>query len=290
MQQMGKLYVVATPIGNLTDISQRAQDILSQVTWIAAEDTRHSVGLLQHLGISTHLVSYHEHNERDRADELIAKILAGENGALISDAGTPLISDPGYHIVQKAHEAGITVIPIPGACAAIAALSASGLPSAKFLFEGFLPAKSGRRNRIAALKDFPSTIIYYEAPHRVLELLEECTEILGGERKACIAKEITKKFETIYASSLQNILERVQQGVIPLKGEFVLMIAPDDGKIETVEEMAEQMRILQILLAELPVKQAVKLAVQLTGHPKNALYELALQIQGKTSPNNEDDN
>jgi 16S rRNA (cytidine1402-2'-O)-methyltransferase len=290
MQQMGKLYVVATPIGNITDISQRAQDILSQVTWIAAEDTRHSLGLLQRLGISTHLVSYHDHNERDRADELIEKITAGENGALISDAGTPLISDPGYHIVQKAHQAGITVIPIPGACAAIAALSASGLPSAKFLFEGFLPAKSGRRNRIAALKDFPSTVIFYEAPHRILELLEECTEILGSMRQACIAKEITKKFETIYAGSLQTILARVQEGVIPLKGEFVLLVAPDEGKTETVEEIAEQMRVMQILLAELPVKQAVKLAVQLTGHPKNALYELALQIQGKSTPTNEDEN
>lgn len=290
MQQMGKLYVVATPIGNITDISQRAQDILSQVTWIAAEDTRHSLGLLQRLGISTHLVSYHEHNERDRADELIEKMVAGENGALISDAGTPLISDPGYHIVQKAHAAGITVIPIPGACAAIAALSASGLPSAKFLFEGFLPAKSGRRNRIAALKDFPSTVIFYEAPHRVLDLLEECTEILGGMRQACIAKEITKKFETIFAGSLQVILERVKEGVIPLKGEFVLMVAPDEGKTETVEEIAEQMRVMQVLLAELPVKQAVKLAVQLTGHPKNALYELALQIQGKSTPANEDEN
>jgi len=286
MQDMGELYVVATPIGNLTDISQRAQDILSHVTWIAAEDTRHSVVLLQHLGISTHLVSYHEHNERDRADELIEKIKAGESGALISDAGTPLISDPGYHIVQKAHAAGITVIPIPGACAAIAALSASGLPSAKFLFEGFLPAKSGRRNRLAALKDFPSTVIFYEAPHRVLDLLEESCNVLGGERKACIAKEITKKFETIFAGSLQAIFERVQQGIIPLKGEFVLMIAPDDGKTESLEEIAEQMRVMQILLAELPVKQAVKLAVQLTGHPKNALYELALQIQGKSAPEN----
>ncbi len=290
MQQMGKLYVVATPIGNITDISQRAQDILSQVTWIAAEDTRHSLGLLQRLGISTHLVSYHDHNERDRADELIEKITTGENGALISDAGTPLISDPGYHLVQKAHQAGIQVIPVPGACAAIAALSASGLPSAKFLFEGFLPAKSGRRNRIAALKDFPSTVIFYEAPHRILELLEECTQILGADRQACIAKEITKKFETIYAGSLQVILERVKEGVIPLKGEFVLLIAPDEGKTETVEEIAEQMRVMQILLAELPVKQAVKLAVQLTGHPKNALYELALQIQGKSTPTNEDEN
>lgn len=281
MRDMGKLYVVATPIGNLTDISQRAQDILSQVTWIAAEDTRHSLGLLQHLGISTHLVSYHDHNERDRAEELIEKIREGENGALISDAGTPLISDPGYHLVQKAHEAGITVIPVPGACAAIAALSASGLPSARFLFEGFLPTKSARRKRLEALKEFPSTVIFYEAPHRVLELLEECCEILGGDRLACIAKEITKKYETIFTSHLSTILERVQKGEIPLKGEFVVMIAPDDAKVESLEEIAEDMRVLQILLAELPVKQAVKLAVQLTGHSKNALYELALQIQGK---------
>lgn len=281
MRDMGKLYVVATPIGNLTDISQRAQDILSQVTWIAAEDTRHSLGLLQHLGISTHLVSYHDHNERDRADELVEKMCAGENGALISDAGTPLISDPGYHLVQKAHEAGITVIPVPGACAAIAALSASGLPSARFLFEGFLPTKAARRKRLEALHDFPSTVIFYEAPHRILELLEECCEILGGDRLACIAKEITKKYETIYSSKLSAILERVQKGEIPLKGEFVLIVAPDDSKVESLEEIAEDMRVLQILLAELPVKQAVKLAVQLTGHSKNALYELALQIQGK---------
>ncbi len=281
MQEMGKLYVVATPIGNLTDLSQRAQDILSQVTWIAAEDTRHSLGLLQSLGIATPLISYHEHNERDRSLELIARLQGGESGALISDAGTPLISDPGYHVVQKAHEAGIQVVPIPGACAAIAALSASGLPSAKFLFEGFLPAKSGRRKRLAELKAFPSTIIFYEAPHRIADLLEECIEILGGERLACIAKEITKKFETIYAQNLQNILEHVQAGKIPLKGEFVLIVAPEATKTESAEQRDELRRLLQILLAEVPVKQAVKIAVQLTGQPKNALYELALEIQGK---------
>ncbi|MCS5710796.1 16S rRNA (cytidine(1402)-2'-O)-methyltransferase [Candidatus Berkiella aquae] len=281
MQKMGKLYVVATPIGNLTDLSQRAQDVLSQVTWIAAEDTRHSLGLLQHLGIATPLVSYHEHNERERSLALIEKLMSGEDGALISDAGTPLISDPGYHLVQKAHEAGIQVVPIPGACAAIAALSASGLASAKFLFEGFLPAKSGRRKRLAQLKDFPATVIFYEAPHRVLELLEECCDEIGRERSACLAKEITKKFETIYSSSLENILARVRQGEIPLKGEFVLMIAPPAEKPESLSEVAEQIRILQILMAELPMKQAVQLAVKLTGHPKNALYELALEIQGK---------
>lgn len=281
MQEMGKLYVVATPIGNLTDISQRAQEILSQVTWVAAEDTRHSTVLLQHLGIKTPLVSYHDHNERDKAEDLIAQIAAGENGALISDAGTPLISDPGFHLVQKAHQAGIQVIPIPGACAAIAALSASGLPSAKFLFEGFLPAKSGRQKRLEALKSAPFTVIFYEAPHRIVTLLEECIDVFGGERQGCIAKEITKKFETIYSANLAFILERLKNGVIPQKGEFVFMVAPDESKTESLEDVAEQMRMLKILLAELPVKQAVKIAVQLTGHPKNALYELALEIQGK---------
>jgi len=281
MQEMGKLYVVATPIGNLTDISQRAQEILSQVTWVAAEDTRHSSVLLQHLGIKTPLVSYHDHNERDKAEDLIATIVAGENGALISDAGTPLISDPGFHLVHKAHQAGIQVIPIPGACAAIAALSASGLPSAKFLFEGFLPAKSGRHKRLEALKSAPFTVIFYEAPHRIVTLLEECIDVFGGERQACIAKEITKKFETIYSANLASILARLNNGEIPQKGEFVFMVAPDESKTESLEDVTEQRRVLKILLAELPVKQAVKIAVQLTGHPKNALYELALEIQGK---------
>ncbi|MGE3319859.1 MAG: 16S rRNA (cytidine(1402)-2'-O)-methyltransferase [Candidatus Berkiella sp.] len=281
MQEMGKLYVVATPIGNLTDISLRAQEILSQVTWIAAEDTRHSMALLTHFGINTPLVSYHDHNERDKSAQLIEQIRQGEDGALISDAGTPLISDPGYHLVQKAHEAGISVIPIPGACAAIAALSASGLPSAKFLFEGFLPAKSGRNKRLEALKSVPFTVIFYEAPHRIETLLEECIEVFGGERQACIAKEITKKFERIYSANLAAILARLQNGEIPQKGEFVFMVAPEDEKTESLAGTEEQIRVLKILLAELPVKQAVKMAVALTGHPKNALYELALEIQGK---------
>jgi 16S rRNA (cytidine1402-2'-O)-methyltransferase len=280
--EMGKLYVVATPIGNLEDLSHRAQRILGQVTCIAAEDTRHSKGLLQHLGIMTPLISYHEHNEKERAHSFIEKLIGGEDIALISDAGTPLISDPGYALVAAAHSAGIQVIPIPGACAAITALSVSGLPTDKFLFEGFLPAKSGnRRKRLTSLAYFPHTLVFYEAPHRIVSMVEDCCEVLVQPRRATIAREITKKFESIKMGNLSEILSDLQTAKIPEKGEFVLVVEGFQEETQEAPNDHEMERVLQILLAELSLKQSVQIAVKLTGLPKNALYDCAMKLQGE---------
>lgn len=280
-QQMGKLYVVATPIGNLDDISNRANKVLSQVNWIAAEDTRHSSGLLQHLGIETPLISYHEHNEQSRTKMLIEKICQGESGALISDAGTPLISDPGYMLVAAAHEAKISVIAIPGPCAFVAALSVAGLPTDKFLFEGFLPAKSqGRRKQLEALADFPHTMVFYEAPHRFADLLKDCAEIFGLQREAAIVRELTKKFESVYKNNFQHLIEELSKGNIPLKGEFVLVVAGNRMREHLVDDNTLEMRrVLSILLAEVSLKQAVQMTVKLTGFPKNAVYECATKMK-----------
>ncbi|MFI4937763.1 MAG: 16S rRNA (cytidine(1402)-2'-O)-methyltransferase [Candidatus Berkiellales bacterium] len=278
--RMGKLYVVATPIGNLNDLSPRAQEILSHVTWIAAEDTRHSKGLLQHFGITTTLISYHEHNEQERASQLIEGLLKGEEGALISDAGTPLISDPGYTLVKKALQANIPVIPIPGPCALIAALSVSGLPTDKFFFEGFLPAKKEmRRQRLKELIDFDHTMIFFEAPHRVNEMMEELVASWGPDREATLMRELTKKFESVYFSTLQGILMSIQNGTIPLKGEFILVVKGSKRQLTQTESQQEMERVLKILLAEMSLKQAVLIAEKLTSLPKNALYDCAISLQ-----------
>jgi 16S rRNA (cytidine1402-2'-O)-methyltransferase len=283
-QQMGKLYVVATPIGNLDDISHRAREILSHVTWVAAEDTRHSRVLLQHLGISTPLVSYHDHNESERAPALIEKILQGENGALISDAGTPLISDPGYTLVAAAHEAGIKVVPIPGPCSVVTALSVAGLATDKFLFEGFLPAKDQtRRKRLQALAEFPHTMVFFEAPHRLEALLEDCSDIFSPKRQATLAREITKKFESIHRGDFQSLIAGIKEGTITVKGECILVVAGAVKEDVEVDESEQEMkRVLTILLADLSVKQAVQVAVKLTGKPKNALYDLAMKLKQET--------
>lgn len=275
---IGKLYVVATPIGNLEDLSERARHILSQVTWVAAEDTRHSAGLLHAIGATPSLLSYHEHNEHARIASLITRLKEGESGALISDAGTPLISDPGYGLVLEAHQAGIPVIPIPGPCAPITALSASGLPTDKFFFEGFLPAKSGARiKRLTALKNFSHTIIFLEAPHRIVEFLQDVNTVFGGARRVCIGRELTKKFESIILLPAAEMLEAVETEKIPQKGEFVVIIeggeAPQQNEVET-----EMNRVLGILLPEMPLKQAVMIATKLTGFSKNQLYEAAVKL------------
>ena len=279
----GTLYVVATPIGNLQDLTPRALEVLRSVQLIAAEDTRHSARLLQHFGVSTPTTACHDHNERDKSLRLIERILGGESVALISDAGTPLISDPGYHLVRLEREAGVKVCPIPGACALIAALSAAGLPSGRFAFEGFLPAKAhGRRARIQALIAEPRTWMVYEAPHRLLECLEDMLAVLGGDRHVVLARELTKTFETIKGSPLSELVEWVRSDADQQRGECVLvvegMVPPeaDDG----LDPEAE--RVLDILLAELPVKQAAALAAQLTGVKKNRLYQVALEKAGKS--------
>lgn len=273
----GTLYVVATPIGNLQDLTPRALDVLKSVSLIAAEDTRHSARLLQHFGVSTPTTACHDHNERDKSQRLVERLLQGEDLALISDAGTPLISDPGYHLVRQAREAGVRVSPVPGACALIAALSAAGLPSDRFRFEGFLPAKAhGRRQRIEALAGESRTWMLYEAPHRLLECLEDLLELLGGERQVVLARELTKTFETIKGAPLKELVEWVRADTDQQRGECVLVVegAPqqtDDGELDPAAE-----RVLDILLEELPVKQASALAARITGLKKNRLYQLAL--------------
>lgn len=276
----GSLYVVATPIGNLDDISARALKILREVALIAAEDTRHSARLMQHFGISTPLAACHEHNERDEGSRFITRLLAGDNVALISDAGTPLISDPGYHLVRQARAAGIAVVPVPGACALIAALSAAGLPSDRFIFEGFLPAKSvGRKARLQAVKEEPRTLIFYEAPHRILECLQDMEEVFGGERQALLAREITKTFETLKGLPLTELREFVESDSNQQRGECVVLVAGWTAPESEDAVSGEAMRVLNLLLEEMPLKRAAALAAQITGERKNVLYQVALEKQ-----------
>lgn len=276
----GTLYVVATPIGNLDDITARALKVLREVSLIAAEDTRHSARLLQHFGIETPLAACHEHNERDHGGRFLSRLLSGEDVALISDAGTPLISDPGFHLVRSAQAAGVRVVPVPGACALIAALSAAGLPSDRFSFEGFLPAKaSARRGRLEGVREESRTLIFYEAPHRLLESLEDMRGVFGGERQAVLARELTKTFETLKGASLAELCAWVAADANQQRGECVVLVGgwqPPEGE-DSVS--AEAVRVLELLLAEMPVKRAAALAAEITGVRKNLLYQEALKRQ-----------
>ncbi|MHB0817407.1 16S rRNA (cytidine(1402)-2'-O)-methyltransferase [Stutzerimonas stutzeri] len=277
----GVLYVVATPIGNLEDISARALRVLREVVLIAAEDTRHSARLLQHFGIATPLAACHEHNERDEGGRFIGRLLAGEDVALVSDAGTPLISDPGYHLVRQARAAGVRVVPVPGACALVAALSAAGLPSDRFIFEGFLPARqAARRARLEHLREEPRTLIFYEAPHRILECLQDLETVFGEDRPAVLGRELTKTFETLKGLPLAQLRAWVEADSNQQRGECVLVVggwqAPEgDDAVD-----ADARRVLQLLLAELPLKRAAAVAAEITGVRKNLLYQLALQEKG----------
>jgi 16S rRNA (cytidine1402-2'-O)-methyltransferase len=275
------LYVVATPIGNLADISARAREVLAAVDVVAAEDTRHSGTLLKHLGIDTPLLSLHDHNEAERAPVLVARLLAGESVALISDAGTPLISDPGFDLVRAARAAGIIVTPVPGASALVAALSVSGLPTDRFVFEGFLPAKqAARRERLADLNGEHRTLVFYESVHRLKESLEDMALAFGPERPAVLARELTKLHEGVREAPLQALADWAAADSAAAKGEVVLMVAgaPVAGA-EALDGEAE--RILKLLLAELPVKQAATLTAGITGLNKNPLYQRALELSGK---------
>lgn len=277
---LGSLYVVATPIGNLDDMSVRALKVLREVALIAAEDTRHSSRLMQHFGISTPLAACHEHNERDEGSRFITRLLAGDDVALISDAGTPLISDPGYHLVRQARAAGVPVVPVPGACALIAALSAAGLPSDRFIFEGFLPAKAvGRKARLEQVKEEPRTLIFYEAPHRILECLQDMERVFGAGRPALLAREITKTFETLKGLPLGELRAFVEADSNQQRGECVVLVAgwtpPEDEDVIG----AEARRILDLLLEEMPLKRAAALAAEITGVRKNLLYQVALEKQ-----------
>jgi len=271
-REPGILWVVATPIGNLGDLSLRAQQALRDVGLIAAEDTRHSRPLLQHFGIATPLTALHEHNEREAVDAIVAKLQAGENVALISDAGTPLISDPGFRLVRTARETGIDVSPVPGACAAIAALSVAGLPSDRFVFEGFLSAKtSARRARLRELADEARTLVIYESSHRIAECCADLRDAFGREREARLLRELTKLHETCIGMTLGEIAARVESDAEQRLGECVLVIA---GRGEDIDaELAEGRRVYALLRAELPPAQAAKLAAAISGAPRKALYE-----------------
>ncbi|WP_198319018.1 16S rRNA (cytidine(1402)-2'-O)-methyltransferase [Azotobacter chroococcum] len=276
----GMLYVVATPIGNLDDITARALRVLHEVAVIAAEDTRHSARLLQHFGITTPLVACHEHNERDQGGRFLARLQGGEDVALISDAGTPLISDPGFHLVRQARAAGIRVVPVPGPCALIAALSAAGLPSDRFVFEGFLPAKTaGRLARLEHLKEEPRTLIFYEAPHRLLDCLADLERIMGADRLAVMARELTKAFETFQGLPLGELRAWVAADGNQQRGECVLLVAGWQAPAEN-SVPAAALRILELLLKEMPLKRAAALAAEITGVRKNLLYQAALERQG----------
>lgn len=268
------LYIVATPIGNLADMVPRAVEVLQSVDLIAAEDTRHSKRLLQHFNISTPLMAYHDHSSGASVQLFIDKLLAGQSIALISDAGTPLISDPGYRIVDAALGANIKVMPIPGASAAIAALSAAGLPSDRFSFEGFLNAKQQARcKQLQALAEESRTLIFYEAPHRLLACLQDMLSVFGADRQVVMARELTKTFETIKRAPVAELAEWVAADSNQQKGECVLLVR---GKQGAAEEDAEGKRVFDLLVQELPLKQAAALAAKITGVKKNLLYQYGL--------------
>ncbi len=275
--EAGILYIVATPIGNLGDISARALAVLQKADRIAAEDTRHSASLLRHFAIDTPMFALHEHNERHKAESVLGLLRQGESLALISDAGTPLISDPGYFLVREAHRAGIKVVPVPGPSALIAALSASGLATDRFCFEGFLPAKSGARRRaLEALAQEPRTLAFYETPHRIEESLLDMAASLGAERPATLARELTKTFETIRHATLGELAEWVAADPNQRKGEFVLLV---EGAPQKEDEGldGETQRIATLLAEELSVKQAAALAAKISGEKKNAIYKYLLE-------------
>ncbi len=267
----GILYVVATPIGNLGDLSPRALDTLRAVAAVCAEDTRHTRQLLSHYGVEQSLIALHEHNEAGLADRIVVRLCAGESLALVSDAGTPLVSDPGFRLVAAARAAGIKVSPIPGPSALIAALSVAGLPSDRFAFEGFLPAKAGaRRERLAALASEPRTLIFYESSHRIEDTLADAVTVIGADRLAAIGRELTKLFETVLSGTLSELHARVAADADQRKGEFVLLIqgVGDDADAKRVEGR----RVYAKLVEHLPPSTAAKLAAEITGAPRKSLY------------------
>ncbi|GAA6183475.1 MULTISPECIES: 16S rRNA (cytidine(1402)-2'-O)-methyltransferase [Aliiglaciecola] len=277
MVKTGTLFIVSTPIGNLDDITHRAIKVLNEVDLIAAEDTRHSQKLLQHWGVKTRMTAVHDHNEKQISNRLIEQLKEGLNVALISDAGTPLISDPGYNLVNRCREQEVTVVPIPGVCAAIAALSASGLPTDQFLFYGFLPVKQvAKHSVLERLNSETATTVFYESPRRIADTVKAIIEVLGEDRKLSIAKEITKTFETFYSASAVEVLAWLLEDANHQRGEFVLMVA---GAPKNDNELpAESLQLLKILLQDLPLKKAAALTAQHFGVKKNALYQYGLTL------------
>ena len=267
----GKLYVVGTPIGNVDDLSPRARDVLAKADVIAAEDTRHTRGLLSRIGVDQRLIAYHEHNEAERVAGFLEQLERGQSVALVSDAGTPLISDPGWRLVSAAQAAGIDVIPVPGPCAAVAALSAAGLPTDHFVFEGFLPRReSARAERLEWLRREQRTMVFYEAVHRVAETVAALRRAFGDERRAAIARELTKTHEQIETGNLAE-LETAIDSRIPLLGEFVIVVA---GAAAATPDETEAQRVYELLATELSPDKALKLTTAITGVSRNALYRL----------------
>lgn len=278
MQQAGSLYIVPTPIGNLTDITLRALDVLQSVDRIVAEDTRHSKVLLQHHGIQKPLSALHEHNEKQRIDQVLNWLRQGENIALISDAGTPLISDPGFPLVRACRAEGAAVVPLPGPCAAITALSAAGLPTDRFLFLGFLPAKAAAREaQLSALAGETGTLVLYESPRRLLSCLQSLQQVFGGEREAVVAREVTKQFETFLSGPLSDLIPLVESDRNQQRGEIVVMVHGYKADPEALSLDAE--RLLKQLLEHLPVKRAAAIVAEHYGLRKNKLYQRALEWQ-----------
>lgn len=275
----GILHVVATPIGNLADFSPRAREILNSVDLIAAEDTRHTRRLLSHFGIKTRLFALHEHNEKAASAELIRLMLDGKSVALVSDAGTPLLSDPGFELVAEAHQSGLTVSPVPGPSALVAALSAGGIPADRFCFEGFLPARAAARQaRLAELRTENRTLVFYESVHRIAAMLEDLINILGGERNACLARELTKLHEELRRGTLVSIQQALQAGDIAAKGEFVLLVSGAERR--AADSTADQeTALLKVLMDYLPGKQAVEAAVRISGGKRNEIYEAMLRLK-----------
>ena len=270
-EDRGRLYVVGTPIGNVDDLSPRARDVLAKADVIAAEDTRHTRGLLSRIGVESRLIAYHEHNETERVTQLLEELARGQSVALVSDAGTPLISDPGWRLVHAARAAGVAVVPIPGPCAAVAALSAAGLPTDHFVFEGFLPRRdSARTERLEALKSEQRTIVLYEAVHRVAATLSALCDTFGGERRAAIARELTKTHEQIVSSTLAELAASLDS-TIPLLGEFVIVVAGADA---AAPDEVEAQRVYELLATELAPDKALKLTAAVTGVSRNVLYRL----------------
>lgn len=280
--KQGTLFIVATPIGNLSDLSDRAREVLSAVDCILAEDTRHSGRLLKHLGISKPLKAYHDHNEREISSKIVQALLQGDDYALISDAGTPLINDPGYQLVVAAKEQQISVVPIPGPCAITTALSASGLPTERFEFVGFPPSKrTERQTWLQDLSTLKHTVIFYEAPHRIIDTIQGAMEQFGEQRLACIAKELTKRYEQIKRGSLQQLYDWLISDSARPRGEYVVLI--EGIKIaECIGDEHEARRILAILLETVSTKEASMIAARISGMKKNDLYQLALELNGKT--------
>jgi 16S rRNA (cytidine1402-2'-O)-methyltransferase len=276
---IGELYLVATPIGDMTDIAPRALGILSTVDIVAVEDKRRSSRLFSHFGIKTPMISYHDHSEEKQVKKIIDELLCGKSVALISDAGTPLISDPGYKLVNAAKDKSIKVSPVPGPCALIAAISASGLPSDRFIFEGFLPSKSiPRITKIQNISADSRTIIFYEAPHRILETLIDMIKVIGPSRKIVLARELTKTYETFISGTLESVLQIIEKDLNQQKGEIVIVLAGADFSEKKIETQDSE-RILSVLLEELPLKQAVSLGSKITGIQKNIFYKLALDLK-----------